>query len=94
MNKVLERIAARRAALQLRIDAQRALLAHDLRPLRARLDGVDKGIAVGRFVARHPVILAGAFGALLLWRPGKALRWLEWGMGAWQLARLVGKKTN
>lgn len=94
MSKALERIAARRAALQLRIDAQRALLAHDLRPVRQQLAMVDKGVAAGRFIARHPVILAGAFGGMLLWRPGRALRWLEWGMAAWQVVRLISKKYN
>lgn len=94
MSNKLERIAARKSALQLRIDAQRTLIAHDLRPLRQRLVFVDKGIAVGRFVASHPVILAGLGGLMLLRRPRNALRWLEWGFGVWQLARLFIKKVN
>lgn len=94
MSNKLDRIAARKTALQLRIDAQRALLAHEMRPVRERLVIVDKGIAVGRFVARHPVMMAGLGGLVLLRPPRNTLRWLEWGMGVWQLARLLGKKSN
>jgi hypothetical protein len=87
MNKKLTRLAERRNQLVAQAAAQRAVLAHDLEPWRARLALADQGIAVISYVRRHPALLAGAallFTALL---PRRVGTWLQRGWVAWQIGR-------
>lgn len=87
MNGRLAQLAARRRQLVVQAEAQRAMLAHDLEPWRARLTLVDQGVAVLRHAGRHPVLIAGAVLLLVAWRPRRAGLWLQRGWLAWRLGR-------
>ena len=87
MNSKLTQLAERRRQLVAQAAAQRATLAYTFEPWRARLSLVDRGVAVLRYVRRHPILMVGAsllFAALRRRRIG---RWLQHGLIAWQLGR-------
>jgi hypothetical protein len=87
MNKKLTRLAERRNQLVAQAAAQRTALAHDLEPWRARLALADQGIAVIRYVKRHPALLAGAALLIAALRPRRVGTWLQRGWVAWQIGR-------
>jgi hypothetical protein len=82
-----KQLAERRMQLVARAAVQRAALAHELEPLRARLSLVEQGVAVLRSIARHPFLLAGAALVLVAWRPRGVGRWLQRGWLVWQFGR-------
>ena len=85
MNEQERRIAARRARLIARIDAERITLAQDLEPWRAPLAVVDHGLDVLRYLRNRPAWIVGGVALLIGLRPGTAGRWLRNGLLAWQL---------
>lgn len=87
MNRRARYLAARRERLVAQAAAQRAVLAQQMEPWRARLAVVDRGIAAVRTANRHPLLLAGIAVLLVAWRPRGAVRWLQYGVMAWQVAR-------
>ena len=87
MNQRLTLLAERRHRLVAQAAAQRTALAHDLQPWRARLALVDQGVAVFRYVGRHPALMVGAALLLIALRPRRAGKWLQRGWLAWQLGR-------
>jgi hypothetical protein len=87
MNQELTRLAERRRRLVAQAAAQRAVLAHELEPWRARLGRVDQGVAVFRYVAHRPALIVGAVLLLAALRPRRAGKWLQRGWLAWQLGR-------
>jgi hypothetical protein len=87
MKQRLAQLAERRRRLVAQAAAQRTALAHDLQPWRARLALVDQGVAVVRYVGRHPALIAGAVLLLVALRPRQAGKWLQRGWVAWQLGR-------
>ena len=87
MNQELTRLAERRHRLVAQAAAQRAVLAHDAEPWRARLALVDQGVAVFRFIGRNPALMVGAVLLLAALRPRRAGKWLQRGWLAWQLGR-------
>ena len=87
MNQRLTLLAERRRRLVAQAAAQRAALAHDLQPWRARLALVDHGVAVFRTIGRHPSLIVGAALLLVAWRPRHAGKWLQRGWLAWQFGR-------
>ncbi|MHB1084574.1 MAG: YqjK family protein [Thiobacillus sp.] len=87
MNNKLAQLAERRQQLVALSAAQRAVLAYDLEPWRARLALVDRGVAAIRYVGRHPVLMMGSalvFAALRRRRIGK---WLQQCLLVWQIGR-------
>jgi hypothetical protein len=86
-----KQLAERRIQLVARAAVQRAALAHELEPLRARLGLVDQGVAALRSIGRHPFLLAGAALVLVAWRPRGIGRWLQRGWLAWQFGRRLRK---
>lgn len=87
MNIKLTLLAERRSRLIAQAAAQRAALAHDLTPWRARLALADQGIAAVRYVGRHPALIVGGALLLVALRPRHAGRWLQRGWLAWQIGR-------
>jgi hypothetical protein len=87
MNQELTRLAERRRRLVAQAAAQRAVLARELEPWRARLARVDQGVAVFRYVAHRPALIVGAVLLLAALRPRRAGKWLQRGWLAWQLGR-------
>lgn len=87
MNQKLTLLAERRRRLVAQAAAQRITLAHDLQPWRARLALVDRGVAVFRYVGRHPALIVGAALLLAALRPRRAGKWLQRGWLAWQFGR-------
>lgn len=80
-------LAAKRERLVARVAAQRVELAYQFEPWRARLAMADQGIAAVRTASRHPLLLVGVAALLVVWRPRGAVRWLQYGWMAWQVAR-------
>jgi YqjK-like protein len=91
MNRELARLAERRSQLVARAASQRIALAHAVEPWRPRLALVDQGIAVLRYIGRHPALIVGAVLLFAVWRPRGAGRWLRRGWVVWQLGRSLRK---
>ena len=86
MSTVAETLAARRQRLIAQAASQRAALSQQIEPWRARLAVADRGVAVLRTAGRHPLLLTGVAVLLALWRPRRAVQWLQYGWMGWQLA--------
>jgi len=87
MNGKLTRLAERRSLLIAQAAAQRTALAHNVEPWRSRLALVDQGVAVFRFIGRHPALMVGAALVLAALRPRRAGKWLQRGWLVWQIGR-------
>jgi hypothetical protein len=87
MNKRARHLAAKRERLIAQAAQQRAVLAQQMEPWRARLAIADQGVAAVRTAGRHPLLLAGIAVLLVVWRPRGAVKWLQYGVMAWQVAR-------
>lgn len=85
MSADLERIAERRRVLVSQAAAQRFVLGQEVAQWKPRLALADRGIAVFRYVRRHPALLAGAGVVAMLLRPKRGGVWLQRGLIAWQL---------
>ncbi len=85
MNGDLERLAERRRWLVSQAAAQRLVLSQEMAQWKPRLALADRGIAVFRYVRRHPALLAGAGVVAVLLRPRLGTAWLQRGLLAWQL---------
>jgi hypothetical protein len=72
-------LANRRAKLIARSSAQRAQLAGQAADLGRSLGGVERGISVARHLTARPLLLGAAAAALLVVRPGKAIKWITRG---------------
>ena len=92
MNQKLVRIIERREHLVAQAAAQRVALAQQIEPLRAPFTMVDQGLAVLRFIKRHPMLIVGGVALLTALRPGSPGKWLRRSWVAWQIVhRLPGK---
>ena len=87
MNRRLVQLAERRRLLVAQAAAQRAALARDAAPVRARLALVDRGLEAARYVAHRPALIVGAVLLLAALRPRRAGKWLQRGWLAWQFGR-------
>jgi hypothetical protein len=87
MNQKLTQLAERRRRLVAQAAAQRTALAHNVAPWRSRLALVDRGVAVFRFIGRHPALMVGAALLLAALRPRRAGKWLQRGWLVWQIGR-------
>jgi hypothetical protein len=87
MNNKLAQLAARRQQLVAQAADQRSALAYDLEPWRARLVLVDQGVAVIRYVRRHPVLMMGGALVFAALRPRRIGKWLQHGLLMWQIGR-------
>lgn len=85
MKRKLSALAARRSQLVTQAAAQRNELAQHMAPWRARLALADRGIAVLRYVRRHPALMVGAALLLAAVRPQRAGTWLKRGWAMWQI---------
>lgn len=90
MNTVAETLVARRQRLIAQAAAQRSVLSQQMQPWRARLELADRGVSVVRTAGRHPLLLAGVAVLMVLWRPRRAVRLLQYGWMGWQMARKLG----
>ena len=80
-------LAAKRERLIAQSALQRAALARQSLLLKAPLSLADRGLAAARVAGRHPLLVAAAVAAMVVWRPRKAVRVLQYGWMGWQLAR-------
>lgn len=87
MNSKLTQLAERRRHLVAQAATQRSLLAENAEPWRARLALVDRGVAVFRYIGRHPGLMVGAGLLLVALRPHRAVKWLQRGLLVWQIGR-------
>lgn len=88
MNHELTRLAERRSQLVAQAAGQRAALARELEPWRARLTRVDQGVAVFRYIGRNPAVMVGVAALLfVVLRPRRVGKWLQRGWLVWQLGR-------
>jgi len=94
MNKKRAHLAERRSQLVAQSAAQRTALTHNLAPWRARLALADQGVAVLRFIGRHPALLVGAallVAAVFPRRVAKMGKWLRPGWALWRIGRKLRK---
>jgi uncharacterized protein YigA (DUF484 family) len=87
MNRQLIRLAERRRLLVLQAAGQRSMLAQQMAPWQERLARADQGVAVLRYIGRHPAWMAGAALLLAAWRPRLVGTWLQRGWLVWQAGR-------
>lgn len=92
MNQKLAQLYARRRYLVAQAADQRTALALDMEPWRARLNVVDRGVAVLRYIGRTPVLMVGVAFALAALRPGRISKWVQRGLMVWQIARRLHNK--
>jgi hypothetical protein len=60
-------------------------LAEAISPLRGPLSLADKGVQAVRYLAQHPVFLAGIAAVVMMIKPGRWLFVLEKGWMMWRL---------
>lgn len=82
-------LAVKRERLIARSALQRAALAQQSAVIAKPLALADRGLAAARLAGRHPVLVAAAVAALVVWRPRKAVRVLQYGWMGWQMLRRV-----
>lgn len=87
MNRKLAQLADRRRQLVAQAAFQRAALAQDVVPWRARLALVDQGVAAIRYLRSRPFLILGAALLFVAVRPRGAGKWLRRGWLAWQIGR-------
>lgn len=85
MNNKLMRLAERRTHLVAQIAAQRMALAQNIEPWRMPLARVDQGLAVLRYIKRHPAWIVGAVALLAALRPTGTGKWLRRGWVTWRI---------
>jgi len=94
MNHQLNEIHLQRGRLLERIAAQRAALSRDLQPVRASLSRVDRVLArvrsVTDYIKRHPSIAALAVAGLFAIKTERAWRWTKRAFFAWRAWRALG----
>jgi hypothetical protein len=88
MSQVAE-IRAKRAQLLARAAVERERIAVQLRAWEAPLALVDKSVAVGRAIRRHPQWIVAAAVAFAVLRPRRAFAWARNGLIAWRAWRSI-----
>lgn len=73
---------------------QREELSRAFAPLRAPLTLADKGLHALRYIAQHPVILAGALALAVAVKPKRWLFVLENGWLAWRIATAAKRRLD
>lgn len=88
MNEKLLKLTQRRERLVLEAAKQRVQLAQAIEVWREPLALAEQGLAIIRFIKKHPILMA-ASTALLVRMVRKSFigKWLGRGMMAWQLVR-------
>lgn len=86
MNNKIAQLAERRAALVHKAAMQRKELTQAFAPLREPLTIADKGLHALRYLAQHPVLMAGTVALAVVVRPKRWLFVLESGWMAWRIA--------
>ena len=89
MSARLEQLAARRQALIAEAARQRAVAAAATEGIRRSLRFIERAVLLVRHVKRKPLAaaLVAAGVALVIRKPGTALRWLGYGLRAYWLVR-------
>jgi hypothetical protein len=92
MNQNMTRLAERRERLIAQAASQRTALAQHIEPWRTPLAVADRGLAVLRFLKRHPAMLVGGGVVLARLRFGGTMTWLRRAWVSWQVVlKLLGR---
>ena len=94
MNNKRNQLAQRRAELINKAAIQREELAQIFQPLRAPLTFADKGLHALRYIAKHPLIVAGTMALAVAVRPKRWLFVLENGWLAWRIAMAAKRRLE
>lgn len=86
MNNRIAQLAERRAALVNTAAMQRRELTEAFAPLHAPLMIAEKGLHALRYLAQHPVLMAGTMALAVVVRPRRWLFVLESGWLVWRMA--------
>jgi hypothetical protein len=84
MNEKALALAMRQGALKARIDEQRRTLARHAAPLESALARGDEVLKGVNWLKHHPVAIAAAVAAVLVFRPKAAWRWAKRGFFLWR----------
>lgn len=90
INKKLAILAEHRQQLVAQAAAQRTALVTNLEPWRTPLALADNGLAIIRYIKRHPVLIVGGIFLFTILRPGRTGKLLQGGWAILQLARKFG----
>lgn len=94
MNNNRISLAERRAVLVAKAASQRMELTEAFEPLRVPLTYADKGLYALRYVAQHPILMAGAAALAAVMRKKRWLFVLENGWLIWRLASAAKHKRE
>ena len=94
MNNKIAQLAERRAALVHRVAMQRKEFTEAFAPLRVPLTIADKGLHALRYLAQHPVLMAGTVALAVVVRPKRWLFVLESGWMAWRMALAARRRLE
>jgi hypothetical protein len=87
MGQHLKLLEKRRHALQIQASHERKDIALHFEPWEKPLSWADKGVDIFHFFKSNPIILTGAFAALVHYKPKLASRVLSVGWGAIKLIK-------
>lgn len=87
MNRTRIQLTKQREHLIARAAAQRLSLAQTLEPLRVPIHRIDQGLAVLRYIARHPAWIIGGGFVIATLRPARVGAWLGRGWMIWKILR-------
>jgi phage antirepressor YoqD-like protein len=85
MNQALIRLTERKRLLIEQAAIQRATVAQEIEPWRPVVARADQGLALGRYLKSHPLLLVGGAALVAAVGRGRLVRWLGRGMFAWRM---------
>ena len=91
MSEELSRLAERRKRLVEEAAIQREVVAQEVDDWRPVVKRVDQGIAIGRYLRKHPPLLAATGLVAATIGPGRIWKWLGRGILAWRLEKFLFK---
>ena len=96
MNRRLNELHLRRGRLLERIATQRAVVVHDMQPVRLALDTTDRWLACVRsgvdYIKQRPAIITLAVVVLFVFKARRIWRLAKRGFVAWRTWRFVREK--
>jgi len=94
MNNKRAQLAAQRAALINQAAYQRIELAESFESVSKPVKFLDQGIVAVRYLAKHPLIMAGSVALAMAVRPNRWFKLLESGWLIWRIALAAKRKLE